>query len=55
MTGDYVRFVHQRDPVQGYGSISHERVALTKPKWKSVQAGQATVVERNPGYQVFDP
>ena len=51
-TGDYVRFIHKGAPVHGYGSISHEQVALTKPKWKSVQANQAAVIERNHGYQV---
>ena len=54
-TGDYVRFVHQGNPVQGYGAISHQQVALTKTKWKSVKADQATVVERGHGYQVNYP
>ena len=54
-TGDYVRFVHQGSPVQGYGAISHQQVALTKPKWRSVKADQAAVVERNHGYQVSYP
>ena len=54
-TGDYVRFVHQGNPVQGYGAISHQQVALTSPKWKSVKADQATVVERNHGYQANYP
>ena len=54
-TGDYVRFIHQGDPINGYGAISHQQVALTKPKWSSVKANQATVVERNHGYQVSYP
>ena len=54
-TGDYVRFVHQGIVVHGYGSISHEQVALTKPSWKSVKADQATVVDCNHGYQVVHP
>ena len=54
-TGDYVRFNHQDVLVHGYGSISHEQVALTKPRWKSIHATQAAVVERNHGYQVVYP
>ena len=54
-TGDYVRFTHQDSLVHGYGSISHQQVALTKPKWKSIHANQATVVEHNHGYQVVHP
>ena len=54
-TGDYIRFIHQGSPVQGYGAISHQQVALTKPKWRSVKADQAAVVERNHGYQVSYP
>ena len=54
-TSDYVRFIHQGSSAHGYGSISHQRVALTKPKWRSIKADQATVVERNHGYQVSYP
>ena len=54
-TGDYVRFIHQDVLVHGYGSISHEQVALTKPGWKSIHATQAAVMERNHGYQVVYP
>ncbi len=54
-TGDYVRFVHQGSPIQGYGAISHQQVALTNPKWNSVKADQATVAERGHGYQVNYP
>ena len=54
-TGDYVRFNHEATKVHGYGTISHEQVALTKPKWKSTKAERATVLERNHGYQVTYP
>ena len=54
-TGDYVRFTHQGSPVHGYGTISHQQVALTKPRWKSIKAEHATTVERNHGYHVFNP
>ena len=54
-TGDYVRFIHQGSPVHGYGAISHQQVALTKPKWRSIKADQAAVVERNHGYHVSYP
>ena len=54
-TGDYVRFIHNGSPVQGYGAISHQQVALTNPKWKSIKADHAAVVERNHGYQVSYP
>ena len=54
-TGDYVRFTHQGSSIHGYGSISHQQVALTKPKWRSVKANQATVVEHGHGYQVSYP
>ena len=54
-TGDYVTYVHQGQKVQGYGTISHQQVALTKPNWKSINADQATVIERNHGYQIVYP
>ena len=54
-TGDYVKFNHKETKVHGYGTISHEQVALTKPKWKSTKAERATVLERNHGYQVTYP
>ena len=54
-TGDYVKFNHEGTKVHGYGTISHEQVALTKPKWKSTKAERATVLERNHGYQVAYP
>ena len=54
-TGDYVRFIHQGSSIHGYGAISNQQVALTKPKWRSVKADQATVLERNHGYQVSYP
>ena len=54
-TGDYVTFVHQGTTVHGYGSISHNQVALTKPKWKSIVATRATVLERGHGYKVSYP
>ena len=54
-TGDHVTFIHQGQRVHGYGTISHQQVALTKPNWKSVKAERATAVERNHGYQVTYP
>ena len=54
-TGDHVKFNHEGTKVHGYGTISHEQVALTKPKWKSAKAERATVLERNHGYQVTYP
>ena len=54
-TGDYVTFTHRGEPIHGYGSISHQQVALTKPKWRSIKADQATVLERNHGYKVAYP
>ena len=54
-TGDYVRFTHKGTPVHGYGTISNQSVALTKPVWKSVKVTRAAVVERNHGYQVTYP
>lgn len=54
-TGDYVRFIHKGKQVQGYGTISHSDVALTKPKWKSIKADHAQVIERNHGYEVAYP
>ena len=54
-TGDYVTFVHQGQRVHGYGTISNQLVALTKPRWKSIKADRATVIERNHGYKVFYP
>ena len=54
-TGDYVSFLHQGQRVHGYGSISHQQVALTKPEWKSIKAENAMVIERNHGYQVAYP
>ena len=54
-TGDYVRFIQQGGPINGYGAISHQQVALTKPKWRSIKADQAAVVERGHGYQVSYP
>ena len=54
-TGDYVKFNHEGTKVHGYGTISHEQVALTKPKWKSTKAERATALERNHGYQVTYP
>ena len=54
-TGDYVTFTHQGITVHGYGSISKKSVALTKPKWKSIRADRATVLERNHGYQASYP
>ena len=54
-TGDYVTFIQQGTRVQGYGTISHEQVALTKPRWRSIKADQATVLERNHGYKVAYP
>ena len=41
--------------VHGYGTISHNLIALTKPKWRSIRADRATVLERNHGYQVRYP
>ena len=32
-----------------------QQVAITKPKWKSITADQATVIERNHGHQVVYP
>lgn len=54
-TGDYVIFLHQGTQVQGYGAISHQSVALTKPRWRSTKAENATVLERNHGYQLATP
>ena len=54
-TGDYVKFTHKGTVVVGHGSISHQQVALTKPTWQSVKASQATVLQRNHGYQVSYP
>ena len=54
-TGDYVTFSHKGITVHGYGTISNKKVALTKPKWRSIKADQATVLERNHGYQVRYP
>ena len=63
-TGDYVTFTHhgrgktfsrKGTTVHGYGTISHQQVALTKPRWRSINAGQATVLERNHGYKVAYP
>ena len=54
-TGDYVVFNHRGAMVHGHGTISHEQVALTKPKWKSIRATWATVLERSHGYQVTYP
>ena len=54
-TGDYVTFIHRGITVHGYGTISHNQVALTRPVWKSIKADRATVLERNHGYQVTYP
>ena len=54
-TGDYVTFTHQGAQVHGYGSISHQQVALTNPRWKSIKADRATILERNHGYQIAYP
>ena len=63
-TGDYVTFIHhgrgktfsrKGTTVHGYGTISHQQVALLKPKWRSINAGQATILERNHGYKVAYP
>ena len=63
-TGDYVTFIHhgrgetfsrKGTTVHGYGTISHQEVALTKPRWRSINAGQATVLERNHGCKVAYP
>ena len=63
-TGDYVTFIHhgrgktftgKGTTVHGYGTISKKSVALTKPKWKSINADQATVLERNHGCKVVYP
>ena len=54
-TGNHVACIHQGRKVHGYGTISNQKVALTKPNWKSVKAERATAVERNHGYQVTHP
>ena len=54
-TGDYVRFNHQGTVAHGYGTISNQKVALTKPAWRSIQTSKAQVVERSHGYQVQYP
>ena len=54
-TGDYVQFIHQGNIVHGYGSISHEQIALTKPSWKSIRTTSAKVLERGHGYQLSYP
>ena len=54
-TGDHVKFIHRGIAVHGYGTISHNQVALTRPAWKSVRAGRAIVLERNHGYRVAYP
>ena len=55
-TGDYIAFSHrEKGPVHGYGTISHQQVAITKPVWQSTKAELARVVERHHGYQVTYP
>ena len=54
-TGDFVTFIHEGNRVNGYGTISNQSVAITKPKWKSVYATEADAIERNHGYQVKYP
>ncbi len=54
-TGDHVTFIHNDVRVHGYGTISKKGVALTKPKWRSIKAEEATVTERNHGYQIKYP
>ena len=54
-TGDYVSFTHQGSTVHGYGTISHQQVAITKPNWRSTKADSAAVLERNHGYQISHP
>ena len=54
-TGDYVRFDHQSVVIHGYGAWRNEQVALTTPKWRSVKAEKAQVVERGHGYRVEHP
>ena len=48
-------FIHNDVRVHGYGTISKKGVALTKPKWRSIKAEEATVTERNHGYQIKYP
>ena len=54
-TGDYVTFLHRGTQVRGHGTISHQRVALTEPRWRSKKAENATILERNHGYQIAYP
>ena len=54
-TGDYVSFEHRGNAVHGYGTLSNGQVALTAPKWRSVKAERAQVVERGHGYRVEYP
>ena len=53
-TGDYVAFYHTNSGrhIHGRGSISNDKVAITKPCWRSTKAKNATVLERNHGYSV---
>ena len=48
-------FIHQGATVHGYRTISKQQVALTKPKWKSIMADRATILERNHSYKVAYP
>ena len=56
-TGDYVRFtqVKSKRRFRGYGTISNDKVAITKPKWVGVKASQATVIEHGHGYHIHYP
>ena len=56
-TGDYVAFYHASSGkrIHGRGSISNDSVAITKPRWRSTKAKNATVLERNHGYSVQYP
>ena len=50
-----MKFLHEGALLHGYGSISHQQVALTKPRWKSLNADRASILESNHGYQVQYP
>ena len=56
-TGDYVAFYHRNSGqrIHGRGSISNDKVALTKPRWRSTKAKHAIVLERIHGYSVQYP
>ncbi len=56
-TGDYVAFYHTNSGkrIHGRGSISNDKVAITKPRWRSTKAKNAVVLERNHGYSVQYP